>query len=96
MFTDGLSAMSPANYAITPTGLISSVDNSFYSQATPGGTTQAPYWCGPATGEQILSNVNLMERGMCLRERGVCVCERCVCVRGRISFANEISERKII
>ena len=66
MFTDGLSAMSPANYAITPTGLISSVDNSFYSQATPGGTTQAPYWCGPATGEQILSNINLMERYMCV------------------------------
>ena len=50
--------MSPANYAITPTGLISSVDNSFYSQATPGGTTQAPYWCGPSTGEKISSTKN--------------------------------------
>ena len=52
--------MSPANYAITPTGLISSVDNSFYSQATPGGTTQAPYWCGPSTGENISSNKNVL------------------------------------
>ena len=50
MFTNALSTMSPAGFAITPTELEASVDRSFYSQSTPSGPTGSPSWCGPSTG----------------------------------------------
>jgi hypothetical protein len=50
VFTNALSAMSPAGFAITPTELVASVDRSFYSQSTPSGPTGSPSWCGPSTG----------------------------------------------
>ena len=61
VFSDGLGAMSPAGFSLKPSGLVASIDNSFYSQATPGGTTQTPSWCGPATGKtRILSVFRLI------------------------------------
>lgn len=53
MFADGLRAISPAGFGITPTGLVKSTDNSFHSQATPSGTTPNPSWCGPSTGQSV-------------------------------------------
>lgn len=50
VFTNALSTMSPAGFAITPTELEASVDRSFYSQITPSGPTGSPSWCGPSTG----------------------------------------------
>jgi hypothetical protein len=51
VFTNALSAMSPAGFGITRSALVPSVDNSFYSQNTPSGPTGTPSWCGPSTDE---------------------------------------------
>jgi hypothetical protein len=56
VFTNALSAMSPAGFGITSEDLVPSVDNSFYSQVTPSGPTGSPAWCGPSTDElQIIT-----------------------------------------